>query len=533
MNTRHLYTGIARHTYSVAGIAFGVLVFSLVVVGNARAQSDEQAVQFPVAELGNCGSQEECKTYCDEPDNIEACIAFAEENDLMPPEEIEMAKKFIAAGAKGPGGCTGKDSCETYCNDLEHIDVCLAFAEENDLMPPEELQEAKKVQAAIKSGVKPPPCGSKKACDAYCESPDHMSECITFAKAAGLMSEEDMANADKMLQAIQSGVKPPACRGKEECDEYCSQDEHFDECMEFGKAAGFMNDEEYEMAKKTRGKGPGGCRGKEECDAFCNNSPENEEVCFNFGKEHGLIPEEQLREMEEGNQKFRESFSNMPPEVASCLSEKWGAETFEKLKNGEARPSRNIGDAMSACFGQFEGERMQREGQQRQMMENGGPGGEFGGPPPEGMPEEYRQRYEEEYRRQFEAQMQERGAYQCEGENCRPPEGMMSPPPEGTMVPPEGMYGPPPEGIYQQPPEGTYQMPPEGYMPPSGPVEMAAPVTPIEQTAPAPTAEVAPAPVSEPAPAPTSAPAPAPEPTSGELLAGAAILFLKALGFGI
>jgi hypothetical protein len=48
------------------------------------------------------------------------------------------------------------------------------------------------------------------------------------------------------------------------------------------------------MARKTGGKGPGGCKGKEECDAFCNN-PDNQETCFNFAKDNGMIPEKDLK----------------------------------------------------------------------------------------------------------------------------------------------------------------------------------------------------------------------------------------------
>ena len=480
-----------------AGIAFGVLLLAFAAVTDVRAQSSDDAlaaIQFPVAELGNCGSKEECKTYCDEPDNIEACISFAEESNLMPAKEIEHAKKFLAAGAKGPGGCTGKNSCEAYCNNPDNIEACVAYAEENGMMDEEELNEARKVRDAIRKGVKPPPCGGKKECDAYCENPENMPACIEFASAAGLMSEEEQRNAQQMLQAIKAGAKPPACRGKEECDAYCSQDEHFDECVEFGKAAGFMNEEEYEMAKKTRGKGPGGCRGKEECDAFCTSSPENEELCFNFGKENGLIPHEQLRQMEEGDQKFRDSFSNMPPEVASCLSEKLGAERFEKLKNGQVRPSRDIGDSMGSCFQQFEMERRQNEGQQQQIMQRPG---EEGGPP-----------------RDFNRPRPPEEGFQCEGENCQPPEGMPQRPfvrpPEGFM-PPEGEFRPP-EGSYP-PREGTVYSPPEGFVRPEGTVEGFVP--PVEM---APQEAIAPA------------PAPAPEPAP-ESFAGAVILFFQSLVF--
>ena len=139
------------------------------------------------------------------------------------------------------------------------------------------MEEVKKVRA-IDKGVKPPACKSKKECDSYCSSPDNMEECLAFAEAASFMPPEELANAKKVLAAVKQGIKPPACKGKEECDTYCSDERNFEECINFAEAAGFMRPEEVEMAKKTKGKGPGGCRGKEECESFCQKE-ENTEVC--------------------------------------------------------------------------------------------------------------------------------------------------------------------------------------------------------------------------------------------------------------
>jgi len=386
-----------------------IFIISLALLGSAYlsdkvfAQDSGLAnIQYPVAELGGCKNEAACKAYCDKPGNIEACLDFAQKNNLMSDEEIQKAKNFMAAGSKGPGGCAGQDSCEAYCNDISHIDECVSYAEKNNLMSPQELEEAKKVKAAIDRGVKPPACKSKKECDTYCEDADHMQECISFgveagfiqgkeledaqkmlaaikkgikpppckgkdacdqycsspdnievcmnfALAAGMMSEEEAANSEKMLAAIRKGVKPPLCKGKEACDVYCSSEEHMQECIDFSVAAGFMSEKDAEMAKKTGGKGPGGCKGKEECEAFCN-TPENQEACFNFAKDNGMIPEEELKKMDEGRQQFRKSFDNMPAEVLTCLQEKLGAEMVEKMKNGTVMPSRETGDEMRVCF---------------------------------------------------------------------------------------------------------------------------------------------------------------------------------------
>lgn len=321
-------------------IGFGLAVSAMIVINGAYAQTDPTTIQFPVAELGNCKDKDACKVYCDDANHLNACLAFAERNNLMSEDEIAVAKKFMEAGGKGPGGCTSKEACQAYCDDISHIDACIAFAEEAGILPPEELAEAKQVQAAIAKGVKPPACRGKKACDAYCEDsshmkecivfgeaagflngkdledakkvliaidngatpppcrgkeacdaycsePDHMEACMTFAQAAGFMTPEETQNSQKMLEALKKGVKPPACRGKEECDAYCSLPAHADECIQFSVAAGFMTEEEAEMAKRTGGKGPGGCIGKDTCEAFCGN-PDNQQVCIDFAKENGF-----------------------------------------------------------------------------------------------------------------------------------------------------------------------------------------------------------------------------------------------------
>lgn len=325
---------------SASILGFGLLVSASIIVNGASAQTAPDAIPFPVAELGNCKDKDACKVYCDDVNHIGACLAFAEKNNLMSQDEIATAKKFMEAGGKGPGGCTGKDACQNYCDDIDHIDECVAFAERTGIVPPEQLAEAKQVQAAIARGVKPPacrgkkecdaycedishmkecmafgeasgflkgreledakkmfiaieqgatppPCRGKDACDAYCSEPDHIEACMTFAQAAGFLTPEEAQNSQKMIAALKKGVKPPACRGKEGCDAYCSELAHIDECIQFSVAAGFMTEKDAEMAKKTGGRGPGGCTSKDTCDAFCGN-PDNQQVCIDFAKENGF-----------------------------------------------------------------------------------------------------------------------------------------------------------------------------------------------------------------------------------------------------
>ena len=103
------------------------------------------------------------------------------------------------------------------------------------------------------------------------------------------------------------------------------------------------------MIKKTGGKGPGGCRGRNECDAFCGK-PENEQTCFEFGKQNGLIPEEDLRRMEEGKNNLREVLTKAPPAVTSCIKDAVGESVLSKIQTGEFIGSRDVGEKIRVCM---------------------------------------------------------------------------------------------------------------------------------------------------------------------------------------
>lgn len=267
----------------ISFICLGVFVF-------AASAKDLSDVKYPVAELGNCVDKEACADFCDEAENMEKCVNFAESNELLEEKEIKMARKMLEAGEKGgPGGCKGKTECEAYCDNMDNLEECMGFAEQNGLMEKSEIEEGKKVLQAMKKGIKPPKCGSKKSCDKYCASSEHMEECIVFGEAAGMIPENELEGAKKMLNAIKKGVKPLPCNGKNECDAHC--EDHFEECINFSEAAGFMSAEEVKMARKTGGKGPGGCKG-DACKTFCDN-PDNRKVCLEFSLENDLMPPEE------------------------------------------------------------------------------------------------------------------------------------------------------------------------------------------------------------------------------------------------
>lgn len=378
----------------------GVLLSSLILTQGVWAQKSD--VVYPVKELGNCRNEEECRSFCDVKDNIIPCVNFAEKQGLMTKEDAAYAKKFAQIGS-GPGGCKNQKDCESYCDNVQNIDSCLSFASQNNLMsarelaeaqkvaqalksgaklpgscrnkaecenycdntdhaeeclnfaeaanliPPEELKEAKMAVAAMKAGHKPPgSCRSKKECNAYCQNPDNIEACLNFAEAAGFIPPEELEQVKKIIPLLKAGKMPGGCKTKEDCENFCSSEDNTEACANFALEAGLMKPEEAEIYKKTGGKGPGNCRSQKSCEAYCND-PEHGEECLNFAKDKGLIPPEQLKEMEEGATKFKEGLEQAPPEVTECIGKRIGASKFEKMRTG-GLPSKEAGQAMSECF---------------------------------------------------------------------------------------------------------------------------------------------------------------------------------------
>lgn len=251
------------------------LLFSALFLGAGLALAADEYGQrvgqlaFPIKDLGNCENQQACKIFCDDAKNMDACISYAEKENLMTPQEINLSRKVskrLAAGTM-PGNCKTKDECEKYCNNTaEAMGDCIGLAEELGILTGDELKEAKQVMNALKNG----------------------------------------ANL------------PGGCKNKKECDEYCRDNTHFDACIGFAESAGFVSKEDAEIARKVGGKGPGDCRGQKECEDYCKD-PAHQDECFQFAKDKGLVPAEAVQQMEEGKKQMEEGLNQAPAEMKNQI----------------------------------------------------------------------------------------------------------------------------------------------------------------------------------------------------------------------
>ena len=494
MDRMHFHT-MARNL-ALAPLALVFLLF----VSIAFAQGPN--ITFPIAELGGCESKEQCKTYCDDPANIEACVAFAESNGLMNRDEAAQARTF--AGQTGPGGCRGPE-CRTICADPAYRAECIAFAREHGLVPPpqgpqvnEPTIDEDKAMRVVEERGGPGGCRTKDECRAFCDIEGNMETCLAFATEHDLMSPEDLERARKMM--TEGG--PGGCRGMQ-CRAYCESPDHAEECLAFAEAQGFIPPEEAEKARKLmNATGPGGCRGIE-CKRHCED-PAHQKECFEFAVQNGLISEEDAARARAfmqggGPDEFGgppggrfEEFAGPggcrgPEECIRYCSEHpeecrgfgptpsgpqdFGQDRAIEMRRFEVPPGMPC-NTPEECRALYE----ERAGEFRDSMQ--GQGGSFDRTlsppefyPPEGMPQggsfppqfpprefpgdyggEFNAEYEGQYQQQYQPQYQQQ--YEGAGGEFQG----FQPPGDGYQPPPQN-YEPPPESFEPPPSEPTSRLP--------------------------------------------------------------------------
>jgi len=411
----------------------------------AERMRDQQVFEKQLDTLGDspggCITPRECDAYCRVEANLKECLDFGVRFGRMGREE---ASKILEKSERGgPGGCKSGGECKSYCQSSEHEEECLSFAKNEGDISEEDvllLKKARQVEKRLREGGPekeginkekaeevlqtqggPGGCKSTEECGEYCMDMSHIKECMQFAVSNDLATPQMIEFMKRMVSMGSRG--PGGCKTRQECQDYCDDEEHSDECNEFAQKQGLISSEErqlmerqreiYEKSDKNKFTGPGGCATIQACDEYCSDISRVEE-CIDFAMKTGKLSRSVIQKMMGQSQEAREKFMEMERERA-------------KFKEG--------GGEMPG----FDSGLMEKRGM---------PG--FEGPPPG-----------------FE-----------EGQNFGPDGGnMMGPPPgyEG-FGPPEGFdkfgppsgergYGPPPgeERNYYQgpPPEGGGDQPPQ------------------------------------------------------------------------
>ncbi len=251
-------------------------IAALIGAGTARGASVFD-IEYPIADLGGCADRSLCKQYCDDAGHADACLEFAQKYGLADKEAVEKTRVVQEEG--GPGGCRG-DACKTYCDDPGHQDECVDYAVQKGFMTFAEAERAKKPGPGGCRGV---------ACRLYCEDTAHEDECFDYAVKNGIIPKEEAERISEFKEKFgKQKTGPGGCQGEDQCRQYCEDPEHITECVSFAEEHGFVDKEQAKIIKKTAGKGPGGCKGSNECRTYCDDQSHQQE-CIDFGEQNGFM----------------------------------------------------------------------------------------------------------------------------------------------------------------------------------------------------------------------------------------------------
>ena len=276
-------------------------------------------VNYPVSELGNCASKQACKAYCNIPTNYQACTNFAKSKGIIKiptplPTSITDSGSKNLGNLKFPiselGNCSSAQDCKNYCNQSANRQACFEFGRKQGLTGNQE--------AAGKLGGLQFPiaelggCENFAACEVYCDTPGHRQVCSNFAKAHGFEPPKDKRGpggctsdeeCQKFCQANPNNVEcnkgrdefcqanpdkckkgPGGCTSDEECKKYCQNNPTNEECKKGKEEYCQKNPDQCQEQK-----GPGGCVSEEECKKYCQanpNDPECQKNKIQYCQEH-------------------------------------------------------------------------------------------------------------------------------------------------------------------------------------------------------------------------------------------------------
>ena len=186
---------------------------------------------------GDCKGEKECRAYCADPEHRDECFAFAEDNDLLSEKEKEMIKmrKEVAERLKeiaGPGDCKDEKECRVYCNEPEHVEECLAFAAEHGMMKAEEARE--KIKEFVREGEKSIARFSLEKAGEYAKE----------MKKNLLEKFEELRELEHRFRGqattTEGFIGPGGCVSPAECIQFCANPANRSTCAKFNPSVGGM-----------------------------------------------------------------------------------------------------------------------------------------------------------------------------------------------------------------------------------------------------------------------------------------------------
>ncbi|NQV89453.1 MAG: hypothetical protein HQ488_03980 [Parcubacteria group bacterium] len=298
-----------------AELSFGVVL--LTDFARDTVESVIDGTIYPIPELGNCDSYNDCEDYCEIPTNLAACFdiemiygmhlltqeqrdAFTQgptsyegeqepeptsyEGEQEQQTQSTTAMSNIVYPIETLGNCDSAADCQIYCDNVANYDACLVYGVANRMYAPEREQVAQ----AVLEGRGPSECRGQ-TCTQTCDAATSRAQCVEFAADNGAISAMELS----ATRAIIEDPGPGGCVTARECEVYCGVVANEQECFDYAVEQGLTVESERGRVEALRADGPGGCQGERECAVYCAQEQHFDE-CMRFAITHGLMtPEEE------------------------------------------------------------------------------------------------------------------------------------------------------------------------------------------------------------------------------------------------
>lgn len=192
-------------------VCFIFLISKSAFAQEASDSGEEKAkkfnITFPVSELGNCSSFTNCLVFCANPDNKDACVAFARKKGFYKnPNEGQgnARQRSLLEKAKVELGCSTEEECKAFCSDEANKDKCAAFAKKYNIDTRSKNPGSKDVLEKARQVLG---CNSPESCKAVCQHEANHEKCSLFARTAGLRGglEKPGSESTRFKNSSESG----------------------------------------------------------------------------------------------------------------------------------------------------------------------------------------------------------------------------------------------------------------------------------------------------------------------------------------
>ena len=210
----------------IIGSAFIVLTLGLLGASGVLAQEDPgeiartYGVTFPISELGSCENYTECRTYCEDPVNFDACVDYAKDKGFYKGEDEDEIKTVLTR-ARQTLGCQTPETCRAFCDQEENFDRCHRFAQSTGLAGGYvEDPAAGEVLSKAKEALG---CESYNSCKNFCDNPANRDKCGQFAQEVGVRGGYEYRG-------------PGGCTTEETCRSFCSNPANVSACQNYSQS---------------------------------------------------------------------------------------------------------------------------------------------------------------------------------------------------------------------------------------------------------------------------------------------------------